>query len=188
MILFFDACSSRGYMGLYSNGNNVVQEEYFHVAWNESTKISWLIHEFLHKNNVSYEQIENIVCVNGPGSFTGIRTITLVVNTLAYIYPNIFLTPISYFDLIDSYPLVKASSKRDLFVKYEKWDIIQIVSNDDFENLLQTDIIYWDVNHDRFTKQYKIYNDIDYKNICSSTKLQNLKKIAPLYIKKPNIS
>lgn len=60
--------------------------------------------------------------------------ISLVVNTLAYIYPHIFLTGISFFDMYDAYPIIKTSSKKDLFVKREKYASIEVVSNEDFVN------------------------------------------------------
>jgi len=39
---------------------------------------------------------------------------------------------VNYFDLFDQYPIVKQSSKRDMFVKKEKNTIIEIMSNVDF--------------------------------------------------------
>jgi hypothetical protein len=56
----------------------------------------------------------------------------LVANTLSYIFENIKLTPVSYFDLFENYPIQKASSKRDLFVKKSKNNIIEIVKNEDY--------------------------------------------------------
>lgn len=160
----------------------------FEIAGNESSKSISIIDDFIRANNFTYQGIDTIICVNGPGSFTGIRTISLVVNTLSFIYPHISLTSLSFFDLYDSYPIAKASSKRDLFVKYKKWDIIQIQSNITFEEHLQTQIIYGDMNQQVFTKPLHIIWYVDYNKICKNLKLRNDIKIAPLYIKKPNIS
>jgi hydrogenase maturation factor len=77
--------------------------------------------------------LENIVVVNGPGSFTGIRTISLIANTINYVIKK-DLTEFSYFDLFDTYPICKPSSKRDTFVKKSESDEIEIIQNPDLEN------------------------------------------------------
>ena len=159
------------------------------MIWgNESSKATPLIDNFLKKNAISYEQIQNIITVVWPGSFTGIRTVSLIINTLAYIYPHISLSPVNFFDLYKSYPIVKASSKRDLFVKWEKSATIEVISNSDFEKKLEQVRVYGDINAERFEKKIELNSKIDYQNIMQSLQLQNKKQIAPLYIKKPNIS
>jgi len=57
----------------------------------------------------------------------------LAVNTINYIIKK-NITHLSFFDLFTSYPIIKSSSRRDLFVKYEKHATIEIVNNDDFLN------------------------------------------------------
>lgn len=89
---------------------------------------------FLSSMNTKIKDIENIVVVHGPGSFTGIRTIVLLVNTLSFIYPKLHLTPLSFFDMYKNYPICKTSSKRDLFVKYSKSAIIEVVKNEELES------------------------------------------------------
>jgi len=97
----------------------------------ESSSLIGLIQGFLTQNNLKYQDLNNIVVVHGPGSFTGIRTVALIVNSIAFAIPNLSLTPISFFDLLDRYPMIKSSSKRDLFVKKMKWDKIEVVNNTD---------------------------------------------------------
>ncbi len=188
MILFFDGVSTQGYIGLYTTQKTLLCAQSFSIAGNESTKTIWVIHAFLKENHILYEDIEHIVCVVGPGSFTGVRTISLVINTLAYVYPHITLTGISFFDLYDSYPVVKSSSKRDLFVKYEKSATIQVVPNHDFEAHCDTQSIYGDVDVTRFKKDFTLISKIPYDKILAKIELQHQKQLSPLYIKKPNIS
>jgi len=133
-------------------------------------------------------QIQTIICVAGPGSFTGIRTISLVVNTLAYIYTHISLISVNFFDLYSDYPAVKSSSKRDLFVKMSKSDTIEVMTNADFETLCQQVTIYGDTNSERFTKDIQIRDTIDYKNVLKNIDGTHCDRISPLYIKKPNIT
>lgn len=52
------------------------------------------IDNLLNKNNLMYKDINKIVVVNGPGSFTGIRIGLTIAKTLAWAY-NIPIVPIS---------------------------------------------------------------------------------------------
>lgn len=188
MYLFFNGVSSTWYIALLDREKNIIASDSFHISWNESTQTIPIIDKFLAAQAVGYEDIENIMCVVWPWSFTWIRTISLVVNTLAYTHINIQLTPVNFFDLYNKYPIVKSSSKRDLFVKQSKSDIIQVMSNSDFEVSMKHAHVFWDTNSERFQKKIHIYWDIEYKDIIKNIVLQDATRIAPLYIKKPNIS
>ena len=48
----------------------MLTESYFSSLGNESTKILPIIHDFLERGSYPYEDITNILCVVGPGSFT----------------------------------------------------------------------------------------------------------------------
>jgi len=91
-----------------------------------------------------------------------------VVNTLAYIYNHIDLVSVNFFDLYPEYPIVKSSSKRDLFVKMSKTDIIEVMTNADFESRCQNEFVYGDTNPERFTKNIQIRDTIDYEKIIKS--------------------
>jgi len=188
MFLVFNGVSSEWYIWLYNDNREYISHEFFEISWNESTKTIPIIDNFLARNTLKYSDIHTIVCVVGPGSFTGIRTITLVVNTLAYIYQHIYLHEVNFFDLYWNYPIVKKSSKRDLFVKYSENDIIKVVKNDVFEEKFKGNYIYWDIEQERLEWEYILKSDIDY-DIFLKNLTTNLKKtLAPLYCKKPNIS
>jgi hypothetical protein len=75
-----------------------------------------------------------------------------------------------------------------LFVKWEKSATIEVISNSDFEKKLEQVVAYGDINAERFEKKIELNSKIDYQNIMQNLQLQNKKQIAPLYIKKPNIS
>ena len=119
-----------------------------HIAGNEVQNLGKHIATFLERNNKKVENLKNIVVVHGPGSFTGIRTIVLVVNTYAFMYPHISITPISYFELFSSFPIIKPSSKRDAFIKKSDTSDIEILSNEELSDFLQTQ------------KIQKVYGDI----------------------------
>jgi tRNA A37 threonylcarbamoyladenosine modification protein TsaB len=143
----------------------------------------------LKKNNLNYFNLDNVVVVNGPWSFTWIRTIVLVVNTINYIIKK-NITSLSYFDLFKSYPIVKSSSKRDCFLQKSKDSKIEIIENNKLKEFLQKwniKEINWEINKELFT-EIKILDKINYTNIIKTIEFKKNKKIEALYIKKPNIS
>ena len=188
MYLFFNGVSSQWYIALFWENREIIASSNFEISGNESTQTIPIIDAFLSEQNIQYTDIKNIVTVVWPGSFTWIRTISLVVNTLAYIYPNIELTAVNFFDLYTAYPIIKSSSKRDLFVKYKESDIIQIVKNDDFIAWCSEKTIYGDCANQEINWAYQILGEIDYIGLIKKIVFQSNKKLAPLYIKKPNIT
>lgn len=56
------------------------------------------LEQFLKENDISFSEIEGMVVVNGPGGFTGMRIITLTINTIAFVYGT-KLYPIDFFAL-----------------------------------------------------------------------------------------
>lgn len=186
MNLFLNAVSWNWIIILFDNNRQIIDKESISILLQESAKLIDIVDNFLLKNNFKYKDINNIVVVNWPWSFTWIRTISLVVNTLAYIFENIRLTPISFFDLFKNYPIIKTSSKRDLFVKKSESSIIYVVSNEDFIDYLHINKIkevYWE----KFDL-CEVNSNINYAEIISNLKLDDKKQIEAYYVKKPNIS
>jgi tRNA A37 threonylcarbamoyladenosine modification protein TsaB len=140
------------------------------------------------------------VVVNGPWSFTGVRTTVLVANTINYIIQKNMI-PLSYFDLYQNYPIIKSSSKRDCFIQFQKESAIEIMKNEEIlEQLYKMNmkIIYWNATLSFFWQgglrkggDIKIVDKVNYESIIRNidiSKTWKCKKIDPLYIKKPNIS
>ncbi len=189
MNLLIDWISKNATLILFDNNRDILFQKVFKIAWNESSLLLPYLDKFLKEKNIDYFNIENIVVVNWPWSFTWVRTIVLLVNTISYIVNN-NITPISYFDLFENYPIIKTSSKRDCFVqKYEK-EKVEIIKNEKIEKYLcenKISKIYWDFN-DLEDRNIKTFDKIDYISIIKKIKLKKEKQIQSLYIKKPNIS
>lgn len=186
MNLFIDTLSPNNCLILFIDHTKIIDEFFFDIRWNESTQLIEKANIFLEKNNISYFDLENIVFVNGPGSFTGVRTTTLFVNSINFIiHKNI--TTLTYFDLFPSFPIIKTSSKKDSFVQIDKNTPIQIVSNEDIPSLLSDEIIYWDAF---FLKEWwkQVFDNVNYKEVIQNLSFQNQKIATAFYIKKPNIS
>jgi hypothetical protein len=102
---------------------------------------------FLYNNNMEYSDLENIVVVNGPGSFTGVRTTVLMINTINFVIQK-NITSLNYFDLFSDYPIIKTSSKKDSFIKEKKESDIMIMENIkicDFLKKRSIHVVYGDI-------------------------------------------
>lgn len=189
MNLFLNAVSKNWIIMLFDKNREILDSENISTLLQESSRLTPIIDSFLKKNNLQYSEIKNIVVVNWPGSFTWVRTITLIVNTLSYIFENIHLTPISYFDLFESYPIIKISSKRDLFVKKSKNNIIEIVKNEEFiQYLVDNNISEVYGEEFDFNSLTKSNDWINYEKIIKQLSLREEKQIEAYYLKKPSIS
>ena len=182
MNLFVNTISSNACLILFNNSREIISICEFEIKWNESSLLIPKIDEFLKENKLKYPDIKNIVCVNGPGSFTWVRTTVLAINTINYITKN-NLTTLNFFDLYKNYPIIKSSSKRDCFVQKSKNSKIEIITNSEIEDLFKEKKVYWNWEIDNI----EIIEKIDYISIIKEINFQELKRIDPLYIKKPNI-
>lgn len=188
MNLFIDSISSPAYVSLFDNNRNIVHTMNIEIKWNESSKLIPDLMNFLNDNHINQEDLSNIVVVNWPGSFTWVRTVVLIANTLNYVLKK-NMTPVSYFDLFNTYPIIKSSSRRDHFVQLTSHSDIEIINNFDLQKYFldnNIDTAYWESGYD-FEKT-QILENIDYKSIIKELEFKDYEKIEPLYIKKPNIS
>lgn len=79
---------------LYKDGN-----VYLHKSIDKSMNNNSLLVPTIMKciNNI---KLNDIIVVNGPGSFTGVRTGVTVAKTLSYLL-NVSIKTVSYFDIMD---------------------------------------------------------------------------------------
>jgi tRNA A37 threonylcarbamoyladenosine modification protein TsaB len=185
MYLFINPISKISNIILFNQRREIIDRLEFEIKWNESSLLIPTIDSFLKKNNLDYFDVKNIVLVNGPWSFTWVRTAVLAINTINHITKN-SLTPISYFELFDNYPIIKSSSKRDCFFKKDSKSEIEIIENEKISNFLNENNIN-KVYGETEIENIEIIEKIDYLSIIKEIKFQNLEKIEPLYLKKPNI-
>ena len=188
MNLFINAVSRNWKLLIFDNDRKILFEKDLQVAWNESEKLIWLVDEFLKDSKLNYKDLDNIVVVAWPGSFTWVRTIVLMANTINFVI-NKNMTSLSFFDLFTDYPIVKTSSKRDCFLKKDKNSKIEITPNWELEIYLKENNIkkiYWDFDISKF-ENVEIIENINYYDIIKNINLDNKKRLEALYIKKPNI-
>lgn len=186
MILFVNTIWKKAYLWLFDNKKNLLSKTFFEIKWNESSLLLPKLEEFLEKNNVDYFQIENFVLVNWPGSFTWVRTAVLTINTINFITKK-NITPLSYFDLFKSFPIIKSSSKRDSFFQKDNFSEIEIWENQKIKEFLEEKNIS-KINWDAEIEKIEILENIDYCDIIKNIEFKDFKQVEALYIKKPNIS
>ena len=97
------------------------------------------------------------------------------------------LTALTYFDLFDTYPIIKASSKKDSFIKFWENEEIKILQNDEILNLLKNSDTK-KINSCSIIEWFEVNLVPDYEKIIKNLKLDTKKIIQPFYLKKPNIS
>jgi hypothetical protein len=64
MYLFLNAVSKNGILILFNKNRDIIDLENISILLEESSKLSFLINNFLKKNNVLYNEITNIVVIN----------------------------------------------------------------------------------------------------------------------------
>ncbi len=184
MNIFLDTISAKNALILFDEKRNILDTHFFDVRLNESTLLIEEFDNFLKKNKREYTDLENIIVVNGPGSFTGVRTTVLLVNTINFVLKK-NITTLTYFDLFEKYPMVKTSSKRDCFVKMTRESEIEIIQNEDLkEKLKWIKVLYGDM----ILENIQINSQVDYEKIIKNISFQNQKIAEAFYLKKPNIS
>ena len=72
MIFYIDTTSSYLYSALYKNGK-IVDTLTVNLAHDLSSKTLSYVNDMFKRNDLSFSDLDKIIVVNGPGSFTGIR-------------------------------------------------------------------------------------------------------------------
>ena len=82
MFLFIDSHSTNFFVCLLKDGKVLSKKE--HSGKNHSEVAISLINELLSDNGLTTTDLNGIIVVNGPGSFTGVRIGVTIAKTLAY--------------------------------------------------------------------------------------------------------
>ena len=110
----------------------------------------------------------------------------MTINTINFITKK-NITPLSYFDLFKSFPIIKSSSKRDSFFQKDNFSEIEIWENQKIKEFLEEKNIS-KINWDAEIEKIEILENIDYYDIIKNIEFKDFKQVEALYIKKPNIS
>ena len=151
--LFISTYSELITIGLFKDNNLIMQKEK-ESEKSHSIYLVPMIDEILKENNIECQDLSEILVVNGPGSFTGIRLGVTVAKTLAYTL-NIPIKTIS------SIEAISASIKDDnkiITISDTKGKYLGIFEN----NKLVNELIYLkNADYEQYINNYNypIYED-----------------------------
>lgn len=135
------------------------------------------INNFLQKNNILMSDIKNIYVVNGPGSFTSVKLICLLVNTFKFVFNhiNLFETNSLYWYLNNKNKIICMDAKTDLFYVYASgFKKPYLINKETYQNLItKYDILIYE--NIKNIQNYNIFENL--------YKFKNVNSIKPLYIK-----
>ncbi len=208
MLLTFDTCLDKTYVGLADNDNvlstKIIENNgnTYHSAYLIST-----IAEILKENHLSPQDLTAIATNIGPGSFTGIRACTSVARIMAQ-QLNLKAIGISSLELIaelntnkDTKTLVLLDARKNMAYVWDE-EILGSIAIKDIKEMVKEDkysIICDDSMYEVFkeiTKDIQSYTKIPHDFAKTLIKIANKKlekdfgdwrKLKPLYIQPPPI-
>lgn len=180
-VLYLDTTSSFLYAGIVKDDKLLIKQKK-ELGKDLSTYTLDTIKNLIEKSNLTPKDINKIIVVNGPGSFTGIRIGVTIAKTLAWSL-NIDITTISSLDAMSistddnkyKVPVIDARRDSSYFGIYDEFNNI-VMENKYASNNYINDCI------NKLNKDYVIISNettIDNKNIISYS--PNILKIVNKY-------
>jgi tRNA threonylcarbamoyl adenosine modification protein YeaZ len=168
-------------------------------------KLVSIIQSFLTTKSYKPKDITAVGVINGPGTFTGVRTGVTIANTIVYalkvpLYSIDSLTTQAPAMITDIVSLISASNSEVFFARFYKGKIegkIELVDTMNLPNRLNDgDIVVGDLQE----KHCGLISKQEFQNRSSADRIKKLmdlilckkikpqKMVLPFYIKKPNIT
>ena len=184
MIFYLDTSTSFLYSALYKDGN-IISSLSMELKRDLSKDSLILISEMFEKNNLIPEDVEKIIVVNGPGSFTGIRIGLSIAKTFAWarnipVIPISSLEAMAYSSEIDANYIIPIIDARRNYVYSSIYDTQnnQFILNEQYISI-KTLLVTLDslpgksifVSNDSFELKYDLYKyNPDFKCIIEKVK------------------
>jgi len=192
--LAIDTASSHTSIALFEDGN-ISQELTWKSENNEAEKLMPAIEQMLNQNNLSYENIDQIYCVKGPGSFTGLRIGVTVANTISYL-TNAKLCSISTFEYLHNktdLPVIVYAGSGGVYLSESINSETELLNLEDMnqKGITEvsgdiTDIQKEQLTNMKFKETNESFGATMLKLINEDRKAEKI--IHPLYIKSPSIT
>ena len=180
--LYIDTHFNKIVIVIYLNEQIIIKKEIETSNSHSITTMPILI-EAIKESNLEIKDINEIIVVNGPGSFTGIRIGVTIAKTLAYTL-NIPIKVLSSLEIKD----ISFSHKEVNIIEREKNGVF--VGTFDTNNKLIKDYCYLtNKEYNEISNKDNYYEniEIDYLKIIKyvkNIKLINPHSVKPLYVKK----
>lgn len=188
MYIFIDAISSDWVLILFEK-NKIIDSLSLDIKWKESNEFLSKLEEIVNRNNINFKDLSGIVVINWPGSFTGTRVISLIVNTINFVHHTL-LENINYFEFLEYmgnwYPMAIKANKWEYLIKKSKDENPIIIA---ISELSEWNYFWiWD-NIDFEKNESRVQLKKDYKKFIQEFEFNwKNQRIEPFYIKKPNIT
>lgn len=149
---------------------------------------------FVERNFGTINNVNTIYFVNGPGSFTNVRLVNVMLKTLATLNSHLqlkYLDRLSFFADYNQDEIVYSRSStisKFIFIHAKDKSVkeTQLVSNEEFENLQKNhaNFILKDIDLIPFKKNFY---DVNKLNLSHFKMVTNLDQLEAGYFKDPNI-
>jgi len=123
MYLFIDTLSDPTYIALFDEKRTILDSKTWPGKQKEFDTLTEEIDVLISKNNLSYNNLSGIIVIIGPGSFTGTRVTTLIVNALNYGFNTpLFPLTVGEFFILQNAPLpwIIPITKKEVLLWTEK--------------------------------------------------------------------
>lgn len=179
--LFIDTHSKKVVVALYKNEKIICVKE--KTSENHSSVLMPLISELMSDEKIEQKDLNEIIVIDGPGSFTGIRIGITVAKTLAYVL-KIKIKVIDYFHVLLASS--STSDKKQICIADPKGYYVGLFN----ESKKVSDYYYVSAKKLKLKEEYAFIDEsisIDYEKVYILSKdivHVNPHGIKPLYIKK----
>ena len=153
--LFLDTHNQFIIVILYIDGK-VVEMQKKESSMQHSVYTMPLIQEILQTKNMTPEDLDEIIVVNGPGSFTGVRIGVTIAKTMAYL----LTIPIKVINVLEEKALMVNENEKTVFEAEKNG---KYVATFDKENHL--------------IGEYKYFKNSDFENFCKENKVFDITEI-----------
>lgn len=180
--LFIDTHNEFIKIILFRNGK-ILENKENNSSMQHSVCAMPMIEEILKNNNITSSDLNEIIVVNGPGSFTGVRIAVTIAKTFSYLLD----IPIKVINTLEMKAIFVNSNKK-IVIEDEKNG--KYIGMFDQENKLIEDYKYLkNSEYEEFQKDNNItkVDNIDYEKVYEYLKNKdslNPHGVKPLYIKK----
>ncbi len=165
-------------MGLFKDGELIEKLELESNRHSENT-IN-MLKKILENNKVLIDEIKEIIVINGPGSFTGVR-IGIVIAKIFGVTKNILVKEISYLQAL------ALNYNTDVVVGIKDYNGVFIGEFDKEHNLVGDYFYLSNKDKENYKKEIMLEDNVDLNKVYQYTKNKagiNPHNLKPLYVKK----
>lgn len=209
-LLAINTASSNTAIALINSLENpkILDQDTWQSDKNEAESLLPKINEMLKKHDLHFDQLDEILAISGPGSFTGLRVGVTVANTISYLNKS-KLYAVNTFEYwwtayekdfnVENSALLIFAGRRGVYVSLSPNNTdensVKIINIDELEEYLSSNnikFIFGDITEEqKSTIKNVTFNKINttFAEVCAQCKdLKSTPIIMPLYVKNPDIT